>query len=271
MEGDMLDLGKKNVLGVMINAIDYDATLDRIFAAARDRRPTTVSALAVHGVMTGVLDNEQRFRLNHFDLLVPDGQPVRWVLNLLHSTRLSDRVRGPSLTRMVCARAGEDGVPIYLYGGTPEILDQLRRRLAVDHPKLRIAGYEPSKFRRLTPEEKSELTERIRSSGAAILLVGLGCPRQETFAYEFRNHLSIPILAIGAAFPFLAGLSKEAPAWMGRAGLEWLFRLLSEPQRLWRRYLYLNPAYLALVALQAIGISRFPSEGKLPKTESLFG
>jgi hypothetical protein len=271
MEGDMLDLGKKNVLGVMINAIDYDATLDRIFSAARDRRPTTVSALAVHGVMTGVLDNEHRFRLNHFDLLVPDGQPVRWVLNLLHSTGLSDRVRGPSLTRMVCARAAKDGVPIYLYGSTPDQLDHLRQRLAEDHPTLQIAGYEPSRFRRLTPEEKAELTERIQSSGAAILLVGLGCPRQETFAYEFRDHLSIPILAIGAAFPFLAGLTREAPVWMGRVGLEWFFRLLSEPQRLWRRYLYLNPAYLVLVALQAVGISRFPPEGKLPTTESLFG
>jgi N-acetylglucosaminyldiphosphoundecaprenol N-acetyl-beta-D-mannosaminyltransferase len=267
----MRDLGKRNVLGIMINAIDYDAALHHIFAAAHDQRPATVSALAVHGVMTGVFDDEHKFRLNHFDLLVPDGQPVRWVLNLLHSTRLSDRVRGPSLTRMVCARAAADGLPIYLYGSTSEVLGQLRHRLLEDYPALQIAGLEPSKFRRLTPPEKLDVAERIRNSGAAILLVGLGCPRQEAFAYEFRDYLSMPILAVGAAFDFLAGLTQEAPDWMGRVGLEWLFRLASEPQRLWRRYLYLNPVYLALVSLQAIGISRFPSDGKLPTTESLFG
>jgi len=267
----MLDLGKKNVLGVMINAIDYESTLEYIFSAARDRRSVIVSALAVHGVMTGVFDSEHKFRLNHFDILVPDGQPVRWVLNWLHSTRLSDRVRGPSLTKRLCQRAAAEGVPIYLYGSTQEVLFQMRERLESDYPGIIIAGAEPSKFRRLTPEEKTELAEKIRGSGAAITLVGLGCPRQETFAFEFQPMLSMPILTVGAAFPFLAGLIQEAPDWMGRMGLEWLFRLASEPKRLWKRYLYLNPAYLFLVTLQAMRLSRFPTEGKVPATESLVG
>lgn len=267
----MVDLGKKNILGVMINAIDYEATLDFIFRAARERRSAIVSALAVHGVMTGVLDSEHKFRLNHFDVLVPDGQPVRWVLNWLHSSGLSDRVRGPSLTRQLCQRAAAEGVPIYLYGSTAEVLTQMRRRLDIEYPRLIIAGAEPSKFRRLTPEEKVELAGKIRESDAAITLVGLGCPRQETFAFEFQGTLSMPILTVGAAFPFLAGLVQEAPEWMGRMGLEWLFRLASEPQRLWKRYLYLNPAYLFLVTLQALRLSHFPTEGKVPATESLFG
>jgi len=267
----MVDLGKKNILGVMVNAIDYESTLDFIFRAAKEKRSATISALAVHGVMTGVLDNEHKFRLNHFDVLVPDGQPVKWVLNWLHSTGLSDRVRGPSLTRQLCVRAAAQGVPIYLYGSTAEVLSQMRRRIASEYPDLIIAGAEPSKFRRLTPDEKIELADKIHASGAAITLVGLGCPRQETFAFEFQNVLSMPILSVGAAFPFLAGLIEEAPEWMGRVGLEWLFRLASEPKRLWKRYLYLNPAYLFLVALQASGISRFPTEGKMPATECLFG
>ena len=267
----MVDLGKKNVLGIMINAIDYEATLDFIFQAAHDERNVIVSALAVHGVMTGVLDGEHKFRLNRFDVLVPDGQPVRWVLNWLHSTDLSDRVRGPSLTRRLCLRAATEGVPIYLYGSTAEVLSRMRQRLNIDYPGLIIAGAEPSKFRQLTPDEKFELADRIHASGAAITLVGLGCPRQEIFAYEFQSILSMPILTVGAAFPFLAGLIQEAPEWMGRTGLEWLFRLASEPQRLWKRYLYLNPAYLFLVALQASRISRFPTEGKVPATECLFG
>src|SRR5277367_4640245 len=120
----MLDLGKKNILGVMISAIDYEATLNLIFRAAGERRSATVSALAVHGVMTGVLDSEHKFRLNHFDVLLPDGQPVKWVLNWLHSAGLSDRVRGPSLTRQLCKRAATEGVPIYLYGSTVEVLVQ---------------------------------------------------------------------------------------------------------------------------------------------------
>ena len=130
---------------------------------------------------------------------------------------------------------------------------------------------QPSKFRRLTPDEKIALVQQIRASRAAIAFVGLGCPRQEAFAYEFRAHLQMPILAVGAAFPFLAGITPQAPRWMQDAGLEWLFRLQSEPRRLWRRYLLLNPAYLFCVAMQALGVSRFSTNGQSPTNELLYG
>jgi N-acetylglucosaminyldiphosphoundecaprenol N-acetyl-beta-D-mannosaminyltransferase len=262
---------KRNVVGILIDAVDYRIALDVIFAAARERRAASVSALAVHGLMTGVLDPEQKFRLNHFDLLVPDGQPVRWVLNLLHHAGLSDRVYGPNLTLKVCARAAAEGVPVYFYGSTPEILSALQRALNEKFPDLIIAGLEPSKFRRLTPGEKTEVAARIQAFGARIAFVGLGCPRQEAFAYEFRDLLPMPVLAVGAAFPFLAGRLPQAPSWMQNAGLEWLFRLTSEPARLWRRYLYLNPAYLFLVALQALKVWRFSTSGKPPTQELLYG
>jgi N-acetylglucosaminyldiphosphoundecaprenol N-acetyl-beta-D-mannosaminyltransferase len=267
----MRHLGKRNVIGVLIDAIDYEASIDFIFRAARDRRGAAVSALAVHGVMTGVLDSEHKFRLNHFDLLVPDGQPVRWVLNLRYGAKLPDRVYGPNLTLKVCERAAQDGLPIYLYGATPEILAAFERSLQRRFPGIRIAGSEPSKFRRLTPIEKRELAERIVASGAAITLVGLGCPRQEAFAYEFREALSMPILAVGAAFPFIAGKVSQAPAWMQDRGLEWLYRLCAEPKRLWRRYLYLNPAYVCLVGLQALRLHRFNTAGEEPQAELLYG
>ena len=267
----MLNLGKKNIVGILISAIDYEAAIDFIVLAAREKRSTMVSALAVHGLMTGVLDLEHKYRLNQFDLLVPDGQPVRWALNWLHSTHLSDRVRGPSLTLKLCERAASEGLPLYLYGSTSEILSNLRQTLEKLFPGIVIAGAEPSKFRRLDPEEKAELAERIVRSGAAIALVGLGCPRQETFVYEFRGALPMPVLAVGAAFPFLAGLIPEAPEWMQRSGVEWVFRLVSEPRRLWRRYLYLNPAYLFLLGMQALRVSRFSTEGKAPIAECLFG
>jgi N-acetylglucosaminyldiphosphoundecaprenol N-acetyl-beta-D-mannosaminyltransferase len=267
----MRHLGKKNVIGVLIDAIDYEASIDFIFRAARERRGAAVSALAVHGVMTGVLDSEHKFRLNHFDLLVPDGQPVRWALNLRYGAKLPDRVYGPNLTLKVCERAAVEGLPIYLYGATAEILTAFELSLQRRFPGIRIAGSEPSKFRRLTAIEKRELAGRIVASGAAITLVGLGCPRQETFAYEFREALSMPILAVGAAFPFIAGKVSQAPAWMQDRGLEWLYRLCAEPKRLWRRYLYLNPAYVCLVGLQALRLRRFNTAGEKPQAELLYG
>jgi N-acetylglucosaminyldiphosphoundecaprenol N-acetyl-beta-D-mannosaminyltransferase len=267
----MRDPNKRNVLGVLINPADYDSATDFVFNAAREKRSAAISALAVHGLMTGVMNGEQKFRLNHFDLLVPDGQPVRWALNLLHKTGLKDRVYGPNLTRLICARAAEEGTPIYFYGSTPEILAALQRELRKTWPKIQIAGMEPSKFRCLTIAEKLELVERIQNSGAAILFVGLGCPRQEIFAFEFREMLAMPILAVGAAFPFLAGKLPQAPSWMQAAGLEWLFRLVSEPKRLWRRYVYLNPAYVFLVSLQALRLQRFAPEGESPAKELLYG
>jgi N-acetylglucosaminyldiphosphoundecaprenol N-acetyl-beta-D-mannosaminyltransferase len=267
----MLNRGKRNILGVLIDAVDYEAAVDIIFRAAKEKRSAAVSALAVHGLMTGALDREQRFRLNQFELLVPDGQPVRWVLNALYGAGLSDRVYGPNLTLKVCARAAQERLPVYFYGATPEILESLRPALESRFPRLIVAGTEPSRFRRLTPREKVELADRIRSSGAALLFVGLGCPRQEIFAYEFRELLSLPILAVGAAFPFLAGILPQAPVWMQSAGLEWLYRLLSEPRRLWRRYLLLNPVYILLVILQALRLSRFPTKGQPPSREFLYG
>src|SRR5271168_424984 len=267
----MLNEGKKNVVGILMDAVDYEAAIRFVVRAARERRSAAVSALAVHGVITGVLDREHKFRLNRFDLLVPDGQPVRWVLNWLHGAGLPDRVYGPNLTLKVCARAAEEGLPLYFYGSTPKVLAALRRSLDERFPGISIAGMEPSKFRRLNPEEKAELAGRIRSSGASILFVGLGCPRQEVFAYEFRDVLPLPVLAVGAAFPFLAGLVPQAPRWMQDAGMEWVFRLASEPRRLWRRYVYLNPAYACLVAAQALHLFRFPTEGQSPASEVLYG
>jgi exopolysaccharide biosynthesis WecB/TagA/CpsF family protein len=267
----VLDNGKRNVLGILIDAADYEGAVERVIHAARQRHPLALSPLAVHGLMTGVLNKEHKYRLNHLDLLVPDGQPVRWALNWIYGAQLRDRVYGPTLMLALCARAAHEGLAIYLYGSSPDIVLRLREFLARRFPGLQIAGAEPSKFRRLSTEEKTELAARICKSGAAMVFVGLGCPRQEIWAYEFRELLPMPILAVGAAFPFLAGRVPQAPKWMQDRGLEWLFRLWAEPRRLWRRYVLLNPAYLFLVALQAIGLVRFTSEGKRPSAELLCG
>src|SRR5688572_24226327 len=125
----MIDKGKHNVLGICVDAVDYEAAIERIIAAARERRAMAISALAVHGVMTGVLDATQRYRLNHLDLIVPDGQPVRWAMNMLYRTHLPERVYGPTLMLKLCERAAREGLPIYLYGSRSEVLQALERNL----------------------------------------------------------------------------------------------------------------------------------------------
>ncbi|XZE33504.1 WecB/TagA/CpsF family glycosyltransferase [Pirellulaceae bacterium SH501] len=250
----MIDQGKKNLLGVLVDALDYEAAVDRFTAAAISSERYATTALAVHGVMTGALDPTHRYRLNQFEMIVPDGMPVRWGLNFLHRAGLPDRVYGPTLMLKLCERAASEKLPIFLFGSDAEILSALEKSLQLRFPALQIAGSEPSQFRQLTNEESDQLAERIRASGAKMTFVGLGCPRQEIWVYEMADRLYMPLFAVGAAFPFHAGKLPQAPAWMQRWGLEWLFRLTCEPKRLWRRYLYLNPAYLWMLAMQKIGI-----------------
>jgi len=246
--------GKRSVLGVLVDVTDYADATARVLAAARERRPYAVTALAVHGVMTGVQDRAHGARLNSFDLVTPDGQPVRGALNLLYDAGLSDRVYGPTLTLKVIEQAAAEGLPIYLYGSTQPTLDKLVPRLEEMFPALKIAGVEPSKFRAAQPGEPEEIAERIKASGARIVFVGLGCPRQEVFTYAMRPLLDMPLLAVGAAFDYHAGLLKNPPAWMQKYALEWLWRLGLEPKRLWKRYVLLNPAYLTRLALQKSGL-----------------
>jgi N-acetylglucosaminyldiphosphoundecaprenol N-acetyl-beta-D-mannosaminyltransferase len=266
----MTEPEKKNLLGVLINGIDRESAVDLIIQAAHQRRAYAVSAIAVHGVMEGVLDPAHLYRLNHLEMVLADGQPVRWALNLIHSVGLRERVYGPHLTVSLAARAAREGVPVYFYGGTEDILKLLCVNLKARFPELVIAGAQASTFGRTRPEFADQTASRIKQSGAQVVFVGLGCPRQEVWAYEFRERLQMPIIAVGAAFPFLAGTLRQAPKWMQDRGLEWLFRLCTEPRRLWKRYLLLSPMYLLLVACQLVGL-RFHTLGKPPDHEILYG
>jgi exopolysaccharide biosynthesis WecB/TagA/CpsF family protein len=248
----MIDQGKRNVLGVLVNAIDYDAATERVVTAARERRPLALTALAVHGVMTGVQDRAHGARLNSFDLVTPDGQPVRWALNSLHGAGLTDRVYGPELTMRVLRRCAEEGLPVYFYGSTAQTLDKLSAALQTLLPSLKIAGSEASKFRAVRPGEDQEIADRIRASGARLVLVGLGCPRQEIFTYAMRPLVDVPLMAVGAAFDYHAGTLRKPPPWVQRRGLEWLWRLGLEPRRLWKRYVLLNPAYVTRLTAQKL-------------------
>jgi exopolysaccharide biosynthesis WecB/TagA/CpsF family protein len=268
----MMDLGKKNLLGVRINAIDYESAVMRVITSAQQGRRCTVGALAVHGVMMGATDFVHRYRLNHFDLSVPDGQPVRWALNALHGTKLRDRVYGPKLTLLVCHEAARNRIPVFFYGSRDDVVQKLAAKMIEKCPGLQAAGYQASKFKRLTPAEVESLVKRIRQSGAKILFVGLGCPRQEVFAYEIGERLSMPILAVGAAFDYHSGFLSEPPEFMQRAGLQWLYRLAQDPRRLWRRYLVLNIQFIMGFMLQFLRVRiADPSNATRPSTEMFYG
>ena len=253
----MINLGKHSILGINIDAVDYDFAVKKITLAAKNKIPCSVSALAVHGVMTGFMDRVHARRLNGLDLVVPDGQPVRWALSWLYGKKLPDRVYGPNLTIKVAESLAKEGLGIYLYGSKKETLAKFAQNLGQMYPGIKIVGMEASKFRRLSDLERLELVERIEKSGANAVFLGLGCPRQETWAYEYRDLLNIPILAVGAAFDFHAGTLPQAPRWMQDAGLEWFFRLTQEPKRLWQRYAILNPLYLWRIFQQYLGLKKF--------------
>jgi N-acetylglucosaminyldiphosphoundecaprenol N-acetyl-beta-D-mannosaminyltransferase len=268
----LIDLGKHNILGIQIDATDYEATVSKIINAAKNHQAMAVSAIAVHGIMTGVLNRNQKCRLNHFDLLVPDGQPVRWALNIVYKTHLQDRVYGPTLMLNVCEKATKEGLSIFFYGSRPEVISALIANLQVKFPKITIAGCQPSLFRIIDRNEKAIIVQNILESKANIVFVGLGCPRQEVWVYEYRDQLPLPLIAVGAAFDFHAKLLSQAPHWMQTLGLEWLFRLVHEPRRLWKRYLILNPLYLILLVLQVLGLKRYdPTDATIPNGDINFG
>jgi exopolysaccharide biosynthesis WecB/TagA/CpsF family protein len=249
-------LRNHDVIGVGISALDYAGACEAIMQAAAAKQSLTVTALAVHGVMTGVLSPEHRKRLNDLDMVLPDGQPVRWALNLLFRAKLPDRVYGPNLMLRVCEEAANRGLSVGLYGNKPDVLQDLRHNLEERFPKLRLALVMPSRFGRVSPDEQANLAQQIADSGTDVLFVGLGCPRQEVWLYENRNKLNLPSIAVGAAFDFHAKRLAQAPRWMQDRGLEWLFRLYHEPRRLWQRYLLLNPLFVSLLALQFLGLRR---------------
>ncbi|MFL5525409.1 MAG: WecB/TagA/CpsF family glycosyltransferase [Gemmatimonadaceae bacterium] len=265
----MIDLGKRSILGVDVNVIDYEAAVEQIVAAARNRKPFAVTSQPVHGIVVGARDAEHRYRLNHFDLLTPDGQPVRWALNLLHKVGLRERVYGPSLMLAVCERLATERLPIYLFGSRRETIDLLSANLRRRFTALHIAGAQPGRFKVLSPDERKEIVRTIKESGAALVFVGLGCPRQEIWAYENRDALSMPAVCVGAAFDFHAGTVSQAPPALQRAGLEWAYRLVREPRRLWRRYALFNPLYVGMIAAQATGAINFDSRPAIPPAQDL--
>jgi N-acetylglucosaminyldiphosphoundecaprenol N-acetyl-beta-D-mannosaminyltransferase len=192
---------------------------------------------------------EYRAIVNSADLVTPDGMPLVWALRLF-GVAGATRVYGPTLTIHVLERAATDGVPVGFYGASAEVLTRMVEACRRRFIGLRVGYAHAPPFRQHTEEEDAAVVQDINRSGVRILFVGLGCPKQERWMASHKDSVNAVMLGVGAAFDFLAGVKPQAPAWMQRVGLEWLFRLATEPRRLWRRYAYHNPRFVALLAEQ---------------------
>jgi exopolysaccharide biosynthesis WecB/TagA/CpsF family protein len=250
---------KHDLLGVHVSSTTYEEAVEFIISAARGNRGGTVTCLPVHGIVTASRDPFLGSKINTFNIVTPDGQPVRWALNLLYDAGMMDRVYGPELMLRVCRRAAMQNIPIYLFGSHPSVLEKLRDNLVKTYPSLRIVGVESPPFRDLSAVEDQEVVERINGSGAKVVFLGLGCPKQDLFAYDHRASISGVQVCVGAAFDFLSHNKKMAPKWMQNHGLEWLYRFSQEPQRLWKRYLVTNAWYAGKVLHQIVRTKLFRS------------
>ena len=249
-----------NVLGVGISVVNLNLALGAIRAALDRRIKGYVCLTSVHGVMEAQRDEGMREILNRAFLTTPDGMPLVWV-GKLHGFREMSRVYGPDLMLLVCEFTRHKRYTHFLYGGVEGVAQELKQRLEARFPGVKIVGTYTPPFRALTPEEEAGVVGQINALKPDILWVGLSTPKQEKFMVQYRQKLDVTLMfGVGAAFDFHSGRVRQAPRWMQRSGLEWLFRLLQEPRRLWRRYLRNNPLFIFRIVCQWLGFKKYVLE-----------
>jgi len=245
-----------NVLGSHIDASSWEDTISKICSWALKHESRYVALCNVHSVVTALLDNNHRSNLNAADMATPDGMPIAWSMRKM-GFPTQQRINGPDLMWCYCDKAEKTGQKIFFYGSTNNVLTILKERLRTSFPELQIAGMYSPPFRELTATENAEVVERLNNSGANVIFIGLGCPRQERWMFEQRGKVNAVMIGVGAAFNYHAGTTKRAPKWMQNAGLEWLHRLASDPRRLWKRYFVTNSIFIFTISAQLLGIKKF--------------
>lgn len=240
-----------HILGTRVDVTTYSQACDLIAEWIDQGKGGYVVAANVHVVMTGVWRSPFQRVVNGAQLVTSDGMPLVWGLRLLGFPE-AERVYGPDLMLALCDRAQREGWRIFLYGSEPLVLERLQQNLRERFPKMQLVGAYAPPFRPLTPEEEASDRQRILESGADLVFVSLGCPKQEEWMARQSPCLPVVLVGVGAAFNFHSGVVAQAPRWMMAIGLEWLFRLLQEPRRLWQRYLINNPAFVVLFAGQLL-------------------
>ena len=243
----------KTILGIRISPTNYASATSQIMNWALAGESRGVIATGVHGVMEAHDSPDFKKILNTADMITPDGMPLVWMLRL-KGVKGQTRVYGPTLMLHVIAMAAREKIPVGFYGANDQTLQKLITRLSARYPDLKVAYAFSPPFRPLVKQESDQITRDIAASGVRILFVGLGCPKQELWMAEQQGKSSVVMLGVGAAFDFHAGTKSQAPAWMQAIGLEWFFRLIHEPRRLAKRYLYNNPRFILLALADLLGI-----------------
>ncbi|WP_423223601.1 WecB/TagA/CpsF family glycosyltransferase [Candidatus Amarolinea aalborgensis] len=253
----MDSIERLNVLSVGISMIDMENALALMEHWIRTRQRAYVCVCTVHTVMECQNDHRLRTMVNHADLATPDGMPLVW-LGRWAGYRHVNRVYGPDLMQAFAQRSAQRGYSHFFYGGAPGVPEALAARLSRDNPGLRVVGTFSPPFTPPTPERELEEIALINATQPDVVWVALGTPKQDRWLSEHRDQLNAPVLvAVGAAFNLLSGRLRQAPLWMQRSGLEWCWRLLQEPRRLWRRYLLFNPLFIWNLMLQKTGLKHF--------------
>ena len=238
-----------DILGVSITPIYAETILTQIEKWVEQRQKHTICLCPDYSIHMSRQDPEFRQALNRATIIAADGKAVVWACKL-HGYRHAQHVRGSDLTRLVCQMSAQHGFSNFFYGATPTVLEALVNKLRQQHPSLQVAGAYAPPFRALTAQEQREIIEFINASQPDIVWVGLGAPKQELWMAKHAQDLHAPVLiGVGAAFDFVSGAKAEAPKWVQKAALEWLFRLMQEPRRLWKRNVY-HPIFMAQVILQ---------------------
>jgi len=247
-----------HVLGVRVDAIQIPDAIAHMEEWIRERgRCHYIAVSGMHGITEGHRHDSFKRILNSADLVVPDGMPIVW-LGRLRGFPVRRRVYGPELMATFCETTASKGYRHFFFGGTPGLPEKLSDSLRCRIPALQIAGTFSPPFGHVTAEEDEATIAMINATNPDVVWVGLSEIKQDTWMYNHRGKLNAPVLVgIGAAFDFLAGTKRQAPEWMRENGLEWLFRLLQEPRRLWRRYLVYGAEFLVLVFLEQLGLRRF--------------
>lgn len=249
MQAMQVSFKKKSVLNAEITNASREEILEHILNLAKTRSSAYVCLSNVHMVIEAFHNKEFNHILSNADIAIPDGKPISICMNLLYGTR-QEQIAGPDLMIDLFRQAELKNLSIFFYGSSEEILTAMQRKLAHEYPELQIAGMISPPFRSLSETEDSIFLEQIKQSGANIVLVSLGCPKQERWMHARKEQIPAVMLGVGAAFPFYTGHLKRCPKWMRNCSLEWLFRLLLEPKRLFKRYIYTNSIFLLLVVYQ---------------------
>jgi len=232
-----------DIIGTKVSALGFNDAVEAILRWSQRKEHRVVCVCNVHMVVEASKDASLSEILGRADMVASDGMPLVWLMKR-RGLNKAERVAGPDLLASILERAGSDGPSVYFFGGSPATIEAMKAAIASRFSALKVAGYEAPPMLPARPPVNNQVVDRIRQSGAHIVFVGLGCPKQEYWMAAHSPHIPAVLIGVGAAFDFLAGTVPRAPMWMQRSGLEWLFRLLSEPRRLWRRYLKTNALFL---------------------------